>query len=778
MWYRLAQWIIHRRVAILASLAAITIVMGYYASKVELSYEFSKAIPQDNPKYQEYQAFRAVFGDEGNRMVIGLEGGRLYDSAVFSEMAALSKRLRTTDGVVEVLSIPDAIRLQKNEALEKFEPIPIFSIPVQSQLSLDSQRALFETFPFYAGRLYNVNTGAALLSVGLDKLRINSKERTAIVEGVKKEIQAFQEKTGVAVHLSGLPFIRTTLADRIKAEMNLFLIGSLLLSALTLLLFFRSFSAMFISLVVVAIGVITSIGTMVLFGYKITILNALIPPLVVVIGVPNCVYFFNKYHSSFKETGDKEKAIVQMVGRMGIVTLFCNIAAAIGFAVFALTESALLKEFGAVAGLNIMGLFFISLLFIPAVLSYLPPPKQRHVRYLNNKWMLALLLRVERWTFQRAKIIYGVTAVVLVFAIMGVAQLRSVGYIVDDLPKQDPVYIDLKWFETHFGGVMPLEVVVDTKKKNGLLRNTKTLQAMDDFTKVVDAHPSTASPLSLLEALKFAKQSFYDGDPASYDLPYEGDLAFMGPYLSLKSSASNTTPKNSLQQVVAGFMDSTRSKARMSINMKDIGTEQLPLFLDTLRTEANQIFDTAQYKVTFTGSSVTFLEGSRFIIQGLTESIFWAFLLITLCMLYLFRSLKIVLISLIPNIIPLFVTAGVMGWAGIPLKPSTVLIFSVALGIVIDVTIRFLINYKQELPHYNYQVKRTLIQTIHHTGISIIYTSLVLIAGFIIFALSDFGGTQALGWLTSLTLIIGTLTNLVLLPVLLAGMAKTGYKRS
>ena len=194
--------------------------------------------------------------------------------------------------------------------------------------------------------------------------------------------------------------------------------------------------------------------------------------------------------------------------------------------------------------------------------------------------------------------------------------------------------------------------------------------------------------------------------------------------------------------------------------------------LHGIEKRASELFDTTQYNVKLTGTSITFLEGSRFIINGLKESIFWGFLLISLCMLYLFKSFKILLCSLIPNLIPLVITAGVMGWAGVPLKPSTVLVFSVALGIAIDITIRFLVNYKQELPVHNNNVKATVTATIRHTGLSIVYTSMVLVAGFIIFCFSSFGGTIALGWLTSVTLLVATLTNLVLLPVLLLGREK------
>jgi predicted RND superfamily exporter protein len=273
-----------------------------------------------------------------------------------------------------------------------------------------------------------------------------------------------------------------------------------------------------------------------------------------------------------------------------------------------------------------------------------------------------------------------------------------------------------------------------------------------------------ARPLSLVEGLKFAKQAYYDGDSMSYITPNDFDMAFLGPYLKGQTGGDSTTQLGKLSK---SFVDSAKQRARLSVNMADVGTESLPVLLDSLRAEANQIFDSSQYTLTYTGSSITFLEGSRFIINGLRDSIFWAFLLIALCMLYLFRNFRILLCSLIPNIIPLFVTAGIMGWAGVPLKPSTVLVFSVALGIAIDVTIRFLVNYKQELPEHHFNVLSTTVSTIRHTGISIIYTSLVLVAGFVIFMLSDFGGTFSLGWLTSFTLLVATFTNLVFLPALM-----------
>ena len=771
MWYKTGKFILQQRIILLVILFAATFFMGWKASKIQLSYDFTRALPTDNPKYRDYQLFLKKFGADGNTLVVGISSEQFYTPTFFNAVGILHQQIKKIPGVTEVLSIPEVINLKNDTARHQLIPVKIFHYPFTSQASLDSAKAEFENLPFYKGLLYNPELHSYLLAITVNKDTINSKSRTRLITDINKEISVFEKETHTTVFTSGLPFIRTTMGNRIKDEMNWFLLGSLVLSVITLLAFFRSISATLMSLLVVGMGVIWSLGTIVLLGYKITLLTALIPPLVVVIGIPNCIYFLNKYHTTYREIHNKEEALVTMVGRMGIVTLFCNIAAAIGFAVFALTRSDLLKEFGQVAGINIMALFFISLIFIPSILSYLPPPRPKHMRYLDNRFLEQVLLKVEKWAFHHAKWVYGITLAITVFAILGIFRLKSEGFIVDDLPQSDKIFTDLKWFEKNFGGVMPLEIMVDTKKKKGLFR-IKPIEKIDALSAYIASNPATARPLSFVEGLKFAKQAYFDGDSLSYAIPYESDMAFMAPYLQTKND-SNAKAGKGFTNLLNSFMDSNKQVARISVNMKDIGSARLPVLLKEFEAKANELFDTASYNVTFTGSSISFLEGSGFIIKGLKESILWAFLLITLCMFYLFRSFRILVCSLIPNLVPLLVTAGVMGWVGISLKPSTVIVFSVALGIAIDVTIRFLINYKQELPLRKNQVTDTLVQTIRHTGISIIYTSLVLIAGFVIFCFSDFGGIKALGWLTSLTLVVGTITNLVLLPVLIISTTKT-----
>jgi predicted RND superfamily exporter protein len=458
---------------------------------------------------------------------------------------------------------------------------------------------------------------------------------------------------------------------------------------------------------------------------------------------------------------------------MGIVTLFTNLAAAIGFGVFFFTSSAILKEFGIVAGLNIMFLFVISIIFLPSVLSFLPSPKTKHTSYLDSRPIRKVLLFLEKLVFDYRGWVYGGTVLIIVFAIIGLWRLSAVGYIVDDIPQSDKVYKDLKFFEANFHGVMPLEILVDTKHKMGVSR-LSTLEKIDKFTKDISTHPELSRPLSIVSGIKFARQAFYLGDSSDFALPNQFDIAFLAPYLQMKGAGSSSN----FSKLISSFMDSSRDVARISVDMADIGTARLPGLIDSLRASADKIFDTTHYAITFTGTSIIFLEGSRFIINGLIDSIILAFILIVFCMLYLFRSWKMLIISLIPNVIPLIVTAGVMGWVGVPLKPSTVLVFSIALGISIDVTIRFLVNFKQEIHHFNHDISAVVKSTIHNTGLSIILTGLILFAGFLIFCFSGFGGTRALGWLTSLTLILAMVANLTILPALLLWMEKSLLKKA
>jgi predicted RND superfamily exporter protein len=774
MWHRIAAFIINFRIYLLVILLGITVFMGYQAAKVQLSYDSTGAIPTDNPKYLEYQKFKKQFGQDGTMMVVGVQTDRFFEADFYNSYSSLVAQLQKSFAIESVLSIPTSIVLIKDTVSDKLK-VEKVAASLGSSNNIDSLKSVFLNLPFYKGLLYNPETKAYMMALYINKDVLATKGRRKAVAEAVALCEAFGKSQHIEMHYSGLPFIRTQVGLKIEAEMKMFLMLSLLLTAVILMLFFRSFSAVLASMVVVAVGVIWSVGTMTLLGYQITLLTALIPPLIVVIGIPNCVYFLNKYHSEYSKHGNKIKSLLRMVDRMGIVTLFTNLTAAIGFGVFFFTKSKILKEFGLVAGINIMSLFVISLVFLPALFSYLPAPKSKHTNYLDSKWLNKLLGLINHWVFVQRKWIYIISGLLTIVSLIGVSKLKTVGYVVDDLPKKDKIFTDLKFFEKHFHGVMPLEIVIDTKRKNGAV-SLPVMQKIDELGIALADYKELGHPLSFVDGVKFARQAYYDGDSSSYGVPNMMDGAFIQPYLRAKPNKETKAHAGGdmFHKLLSTFMDADKQKARISINMEDVGSVRLPILLDSISPKTYALFDTSKYNVTFTGSSIIFLEGSKFIINSLRDSLALAFIMIFGCMIVLFYSWRILLISFVVNIIPLLATAGIMGWMGIPIKPSTVLVFSVALGITIDVTIRFLVSYKHELGRYKDDIPNTVRHTINDTGLSIIYTSLILIAGFGVFALSNFDGTKSLGFLTSLTLLLAMITNLTLQPAMLLWLNKAG----
>src|SRR5258708_7218113 len=615
MWESIARLVLKFRLYLLILLFFATAFMAYHATKVTLSYDSTRTIPTDNPKYLANQAFRQKFGDDGNLLVIAVQTDKLFQKDIFSDYISLNEEIKKVPGVDAVLSVPVAINLEKDSNTQKLKAVPVFPVHPADQAEIDSGKAVFLGLPFYRGLLYNPETSSWLMAVNVNKDVMNSAGRIVTVKAITKAVDGFGSRHGLEMHYSGLPLIRTNMATKVARQTTGFLLGSLVLHVGILLLFFRSFSTMLLSLGFVIIGVLFSMGTMYLFDYKISLLNALTPILVVVIGIPNCVYFLNKYHTAYQDTGDKRQALLEMIRRMGIVTLFCNISAAIGFGVFALTRSAILHEFGVIAGINIMLLFFISFILIPCVLSYLPPPRKQHTRYLENRWLAVILKKLEIWALHHQKFIYTITFVVLLVSVAGIFRLKSEGFIVDDLPKKDPIYTDLKFFEKNFKGIMPLEIVIDTKRKNGIRINMlSTLDSIDQLSQYIASRPDMARPLSLVEGLKFIRQSYYGGDSASYGVPNSLDLAFLSSYVRPEAGAAKPAGNSPLNRLLKSFIDSNQQQLRISVNMADVGSLQLPLILEDLDKKTKKLFDSIKYKIEFTVSCVHFLAGSCFII--------------------------------------------------------------------------------------------------------------------------------------------------------------------
>jgi predicted RND superfamily exporter protein len=770
MWERIADGIIRLRVYLLAGITLITLLMGYYATKVEMSYDLPRTVPLDDPEMIFYQQFREQFGEDGNMIAIALKDSAVYELRNFLRFRQLSNEIRSIEGIQEALSLPLVKIALKDTVNKRFVPTSLFSDNISSQEELDSLLEIANGQKFQINQLSNTRNGATRLIAPMRKEYANSAKRIGVVDKLKAYGESFTKDTGIELHYAGLPFVRTVMATQVKAELSMFLYLSAIVTGLIMLLFFRSIRAVIFSMIMIGVMVVWVMGTITLLGYKISLLSGLIPPVIVTIGITNAIYLLNKYHLEFVKRKNKTEAIRAVVLKMGFATFLTNLTVAIGFLVLLTTDIMVLREFGIVAGLNIIALFVVTLVMIPGMLSWMPEPSSKHLRHLDFKLLGGFVKLVDLMVHRHRAYIYLATAAITVISVIGISRLYSVSYMVDDIPEDSSLKRDLKFLEENFSGFMPLELVVDIDaKRKKPLQDLRIMRVIDEFEQSLDSITVTSTPVSVVSLVKTAKQAYHNNNPERYQLPSTPqDAAFVLRYLRGQSDSSG---------LFKSFIDSSYTKMRISMQMADIGSYKMDSLIndviakktDHLVTELKKNLKgpADSVKVTITGSSKIFIKGSKFLIDNLTESLILACILITLSMALLFANARMILISLIPNLIALMITAGLMGYFHIPLKASTALIFSITFGISVDNSIRFLAKYRQELLATGFFVPRSVSESILETGKSIVYTSIVLFAGFIIFAFSDFGGTVALGVLTSTTLIISMFTNLILLPALI-----------
>lgn len=761
MFTILARKILRNRTAFLVGLFLCTAFMIYKAQDANISYKFSRLLPTTDSTQIVYDNFQKTFNQSGNTIVLAVEDFDVFAPGNFQKWHEFESDLEAIEGVQGILSPTKSYSLEVNDSLKLIE---LFPFPGSYEnVNLDSLKDEFYKMPFYEGLLYSSDRSATLLLVQIDPEVLYIKKVLVLVEGLKEKVKNFEKENKLVIHSSGLPYIRVANTRKTSREIFMFIGLSLFITSLLLFLFLRSFKAMLISLLVVTFGVCWSFGLIATLGFKITMLSALVPTLIIVIGVPNCIFLINKYHAEYKEHGNRVLSVQRVIRRIGAATLLTNTTTALGFAALTLTDSVILKEFGIVAAINIIMVFVISIIIIPIFYSFSKLPKQRHYKHLDKNWVSFFIKTLTHIVEKKRKYVYIVTIVFAGFAIFGTTKMYTTGSMAEEVQENDPLKVDLRYFEKKFGGVMPLEILVDTDKRNGVQR-LSTLKRMDQLQTELSKFPELSRPVSIVEPIKFITQAFFRGDSAFYDLPssnYEKSLIFK--YI----------PREETQRdIISSLVDSIGQIARITVQVKDLGTDESHVLQDKIRSKIDSIFEPNRYKVTITGASVVFLKGTDYLIKNLVLSLLIAIMVIAFIMALLFRSFSMVLVSLIPNIFPLIITAGIMGFAGIPLKPSTILVFSIAFGISVDDTIHFLAKYRLELRYSNWDIKKSIINALNETGVSMFYTSIILFFGFSVFIASSFGGIVSLGILVSVTLIVAMVSNLVLLPTLLMSLEK------
>lgn len=767
-WEKVARIVLTNRTLFLCLIGAITLFLGWQCRYLSMTYTEANLLPKDHPANIEYERFLKQFGEEGNLIVIGIQDERLFTPKAYASWNTLMTGLKSRKEVELVVSLNDLKKLQKDTVARKFEMVPV----VEASKTHDDaylkevKNELFQRLPFYEGLLFNKESGSLRSVVYLDKQIVNTAARKDfILEELVPDIAKFEKETGIDLKVSGMPYIRTINAEDMKGEIGLFIGAALLTVSVIFFFFFRSFRAMFISILILALGVLWSFGTLGLFEYKITILTAVVPPLIIVIGICNCIFLINKYQQEILKHKNQAKALQRVISKIGMSTLMTNLTAATGFATFMITGNELLYEFGLVTSLNIMSVYLLTLLIVPIIYSFMPMPKDKHLYHLSKNYISALLDRIEFHVLNRRSRIYATYAVMLLVCGFGVFRMTVSGSLLSEMPKTASFFNDIVFFEKEFKGVMPLEIIIHTKK--GRVVTPGTIRKMEELQQEIEKTPELSRPVSVVNFAKYLNQAFYNGNPEYYQVPSSQEQAFVMSYA--KSMLKGNGKGDNL---MASYVSKDGHYARITTFMKDIGTAEMAKVEQRLRHKIATLFPDGKYDVIITGKALVFQKGTAYLVDNLIESLVFAILTIALIMTYLFRSFKMVLASLITNVLPLCITSGLMGYLGVPLKPSTILVFSIAFGISVDNAIQFMAKYRHDLIDNRGDILEAVKSAIRETGISTFYTSVVLILGFATFTLSSFSGTIALGALISVTLLFAMFANMLVLPSLVLTFEK------
>lgn len=786
---------------------------------------YGTMLPKDSQPKKNYELLKKSFGGSESLLIFAIQTENLYTLEHFNAWYELGEKVAAFDAVDSIFSEAHIYRLQKDTLDKKFFFDKVVKSKPTTQAEVDSLKQIIRSNPFFDGLIYNSETGVSLMGAFIDETIMSDMKTAIIVLEVEAVAKAYEKVLG-PVKISGMPHIRVAVGEKLKGELGFFIVLLIGVTSLILFIFFRSIKIVSICIIVVFIAVILSLGSIAAFDFKLSILMVLIPPLIIVISIPNCIFLINKFHQEILDHGNKIKALSRVIQKIGNATFLTNLTTALGFGTFMFTNSERLYEFGVIASINIMMVFILCLTILPIILSYSKIPKTKHLKHLEKQWVVFAVEKLEYLSMYRRKYIYLGAGVIVILAIIGTLQIKTTGNITGDLPQNDQITTDLRFIEEHFGGSIPFDILIDTKDSNQYFNRFEEIENVQNYLNGFDEFSKS---LSAADGVKIVNMAFSGNDSSKYEIPSFTKLTRIVPYLQ-NSNAKGINP----------FLDSSKTLTRITMQIKDIGSYEIQALVDSISPVVDKLLnphhksadslyqlivketgakkttlldefysansaieqdlkslygggdislaqfndkpgfndslkkaiDKNHWDAVFTGTAVVASNGTQYLVNNLFSSLAFAIVLIGLIMAALFRSWRMVLVSLVPNFIPLLVTAGVMGYTGIPIKPSTLIVFSIAFGISVDDTIHFLAKFRQELKMHEHDFRRCVLVALRETGASMIYTSIVLFFGFLMFSFSEFGGTKALGILISLTLGVAMFSNLIVLPTLLLWMDK------
>ena len=738
-------------IATLLILAAVSAFFITGLGDVSFDYDFEKFFPQDDPETQFFNEYRETFGSDNDFVLIGI----LNEEGIFREpflrkVASLTDSLKTVSYVTDV---------QSPTTVEQLRFDPLFGAPIErpylryddpSKYTKDSLRIYQQ--PELLGTLFSASGKAVCVFLKTEEY-ISKAEADTLDQDLERVLSHF---TFDEIHVAGRASGQAYYVELLQNEFVLFISLSIILIAAFLIVAFRSFWGVWVPLLVVLMAVIWTVGLLARTGHPLGIMLNVLPVIVFVVGVSDVVHLVTRYFEELRQSRPKMQALKTAFREVGLATFLTSLTTGIGFLTLLTSGIQPIDEFGVYTAIGIFLAFILAFTLLPAVLALSKIP--RAVDHPTNRLFWDRRLRkLFRFVLKNRLGVMVGSALVFLISVGGAVLIESNNYLLEDLRESDPLQQHFRFMEEHFGGVRPFEMHITVVDDDKTIWNLEVLHELDELSTYLDTAYGVGAQMSVLQVVKSMNQSQHNGRIEHYRLP-DSEAQFEKLMGKIESADRG------------GFLRAIASEdgryARIGGRIPDLGNIAVSKKDRKLAAFFEEEIDSDLFKYKLTGTSVLIDLNNEALSTNMIYGLLIAFGVIALIMGLLFKSLKMVLLTLIPNMLPLIMIAGIMGYAGIPLKVSTSIIFTIAFGIAVDDTIHFMSKLKLELMKGKsmiYAIKRTVLST----GKAIVVTSVILCAGFILLIFSNFLGTYYIGLLISMMLLFAVLADLVLLPVLL-----------
>ena len=724
--------------------------LGYSSSKLEFDYDFEKFFPQEDNDLAFYEDYREKFENDNDFILLGFanEGG-VFEQEFLEKIESFTVKLRTLPHLREVVSPLEMSYFELSPGGMGFKKSPIFHVDDPEQYAADRERLENSIEP--VAEMVNLENNS-LIVVIKNKQLINKEDSDELATALQDLIdeEGFKE-----IHMMGKIMGQQEYIAVMKVEFLTFASISIFVLIVFLIIAYRALWGILIPLATVLLAVIGSLGFMQLSGTPLNMMTTLLPVIMLVVGMSDVVHLVSKYLEEIRYCRTKTVAIKNMLKKVGVATLLTSLTTALGFVTLIGVGMEPIQDFGIFTAVGVILAFVLSILFIPSIFLNIKKPKITDSTKVQNAWERGLGKFFIRLCRNQKTVLVAYT-ILTIICILGASRIQFDYFLMQDLGEDQPLMQDLRYFQKQFGGIRPFEMaIIPAEGKEvtdfDVIRETEKLEQYLDNEYGVNQMISPTVPF------KFANKTLRNGRDEYYKIP-ENEKRFD----YLKRQMVKFESREEFQQIVSA----DKRVGRVFGRMIDPGSRKMLQLNDSLAVFYQNNIDSSVLSYKLTGTPVIIDEAGRHVSENIVIGLLFAFLLIGISMAVLFKSIKMGLISLVPNMFPILLTAGYIGFAGIDLNMSTAIVFTIAFGIAVDDTIHFLSRYRQEMGHGRtnlFALRRTFIST----GKAIIITSIILLGGFGSLIFSNFLSTFYIGLFVSMTLVFAVVTDLTLLPMML-----------